>query len=50
MQIESTKDVENLLRMYLASAAVATALELGLFHHLAEKPLRIEEISLAYNG
>lgn len=42
---KNTQDIENLLRMYLASAAVATAIELGLFQQLAKKPLEIEEIS-----
>ena len=49
MNIENTQDVENLLRMYHASAALGTALELGLFWQLAEKPLETNEISRKYN-
>ncbi|MHA2244777.1 MAG: methyltransferase [Candidatus Hodarchaeales archaeon] len=49
MKIETTQDVENTLRMYLASAAVGAALELGLFWLLIENPLPVKEISLKYN-
>ena len=49
MDIKTTQDVENLLRMYHASAAVGTALELGLFWLLAEEPLKTKDISLKYN-
>ncbi|MHA2297477.1 MAG: methyltransferase [Candidatus Hodarchaeales archaeon] len=49
MKPETTRDVENFLRMYLASAAVGTALELGLFWRLVEKPLREKEISQMFN-
>ncbi|MFX1508018.1 MAG: methyltransferase [Promethearchaeota archaeon] len=49
MNIENTQDVENLLRMYHASAALGTALELGLFWQLAEKPLETNDISQKYN-
>jgi SAM-dependent methyltransferase len=49
MILKNTQDVENLLRMYHASAAVGTALELGLFWQLAEKPLEPDEISRKYN-
>ena len=49
MKIETTNDVMNLLRIYIASAALGTALELGLFWRLAEKPLAIKEISQKFN-
>lgn len=49
MQPKTTLDVENLLRMYIASAAVATALELGLFWQLAENPLNVKDISQKFN-
>ncbi|MFX0207719.1 MAG: methyltransferase [Candidatus Hodarchaeota archaeon] len=49
MQLKTTQDVENLLRIYLASAAVATALELGLFWQLTNKPLMMKEISQNFN-
>ena len=49
MKLKTTQDVENLLRMYLASAAVSTALELGLFWQLEDKPLKVIEISQKYN-
>ncbi|MHA2073593.1 MAG: methyltransferase [Candidatus Hodarchaeales archaeon] len=45
IQPESTQDIENLLRTYLASAALATALKLSLFHQLAVKPLELVEVS-----
>lgn len=48
-EIETTEDVENILRMHIASAAVGTALELGLFWQLIEKPLTGKEISQKYN-
>ena len=49
MQPKTTQDVENLLRMCYASAAIATALELGLFWQLAKKPLKVKEISQNFN-
>ena len=49
MKLDTTQDIENLLRMYLASAAVSTALELGLFWQLEDKPLKVGEISQKYN-
>ncbi|MFX1532840.1 MAG: methyltransferase [Promethearchaeota archaeon] len=49
MKLETTNDVNNLLRIYIASAALGTALELGLFWQLAEKPLGIKEISQKFN-
>jgi ubiquinone/menaquinone biosynthesis C-methylase UbiE len=49
MQIKTTQDVENLLRMYLASGAVGTALETGLFFHLVEEPLSTNDISRKFN-
>lgn len=49
MKPGTTQDVETLLRMYLASAAVGTALELGLFWQLVEKPLSVKEISRQFN-
>ena len=49
MNIKNTQDIENLLRLHHASAAVGTALELGLFWQLAEKPLETNNISQKYN-
>ncbi|MFX1255327.1 MAG: methyltransferase [Promethearchaeota archaeon] len=49
MKIENTNDVMNLLRIYIASTALGTALELGLFWQLAESPLGIKEISQKFN-
>jgi hypothetical protein len=49
MKLETTQDIEKLLRMYLASAAVSTALELGLFWQLADEPLEAKKISQNYN-
>ncbi|MFX1283149.1 MAG: methyltransferase [Promethearchaeota archaeon] len=49
MQPKTTQDVEYLLRMYYASAAVATALELDLFWHLAKDPLEVKDISQIFN-
>ncbi|MFX1517157.1 MAG: methyltransferase [Promethearchaeota archaeon] len=49
MNIKNTQDIENLLRMTHASAAIGTALELGLFWQLTEKSLEINDISQKYN-
>jgi SAM-dependent methyltransferase len=49
MKPETTKDIESLLRIYLASAAVGTALELGLFWNLVDKPLSVEDLSQKFN-
>jgi len=49
MKLETTQDIEKLLRMYLASAAVTTALELKLFWQLAENPLTAEMVSQKFN-
>ncbi|UCE12546.1 MAG: methyltransferase [Candidatus Heimdallarchaeota archaeon] len=46
---ETVQDIEKILRMYLASAAVGTALELGLFWQLEEKPMGEKEISRILN-
>jgi hypothetical protein len=48
MDIETTNDIFAMLRMYIASAALGSALEFGLFWDLAEKPLRAEDISQKY--
>ena len=42
MRIESTEDVKDLLIGNVASAALGTSLELGLFWRLAKKHLDIE--------
>ena len=49
LKIESTDDVENFLMMFIASATLSTALELGLFWRLAKKPSGAEGISKEYN-
>jgi predicted TPR repeat methyltransferase len=49
LKIESTDDIEDLLLMFIASAAFGTALDLGLFWRLAEEPLGAEGVSKAYN-
>jgi len=48
MKLATTDDVNQLLRMYIASAALGTALELRLFWRLAEKPAGVEGISQAF--
>jgi len=49
LKLESTDDVEDFLMMYIASAALGTALELGLFWRLAEEPKSVEGVSQAYD-
>ncbi|MFX0091900.1 MAG: methyltransferase [Candidatus Hodarchaeota archaeon] len=49
MKPQTTTDVRNLLRMYIASAALGAALELGLFWRLAERPLGVKEVSQKFN-
>ena len=48
LKIESTEDVKDLLIGNVVSAALGTALELGLFFRLAKKSLDIEAISKIY--
>lgn len=48
MKPATTDEVNQLLKMYLASAALGAALELRLFWRLAEKPADVEGISQAF--
>ncbi|MHA2101915.1 MAG: methyltransferase [Candidatus Hodarchaeales archaeon] len=45
LDFDKTEDVENTLRLFLVSGALGTALELGLFWLLIEKPLKLSKIS-----
>ncbi|MHA2366181.1 MAG: methyltransferase [Candidatus Hodarchaeales archaeon] len=49
MELKTSKDIHNMLHMYISSAALGTALELGLFWLLIEKPLKLMEISQKLN-
>ena len=48
MEPETTEDINQLLKMYLASAALGAALELRLFWRLAEKPAGVGSISQTF--
>ena len=45
IEINTTDDIRALLKMHVVPAAVAAALELRLFWHLADQPLGIEDMS-----
>jgi predicted O-methyltransferase YrrM len=45
MKIATTDDVNELLGMYIASAALGAALELGLFWRLAEEPMLAKDVA-----
>jgi predicted TPR repeat methyltransferase len=49
LKIESTDDVEDFLIINIASAALGTALELGLFWLLTKEPSGVESVSQAYS-
>jgi len=49
MKIKSASDVFELLGAYVPSAVLGSALELGLFWKLAEKPQTVEEIAAELN-
>jgi len=48
MKIVTTVGVNDLLGMYIASAALGAALELGLFWRLAEEPMAAEDVTKAF--
>jgi predicted O-methyltransferase YrrM len=48
MKIATTEDVNELLGMYIASAALGAALELGLFWRLAEEPRTVDDVTRAF--
>jgi predicted O-methyltransferase YrrM len=45
MEVKTTEDIFQLLDGYIISSALGTALELGLFWIIAERPLQVSEIS-----
>ena len=49
MKPETTEDILELLDGYVVSAALGTAMELGLFWLLAEKPLSAPEVAQSLN-
>jgi predicted O-methyltransferase YrrM len=48
MHAITTQDVRHLMRAYVDSLALNTALELGLFWHLADRPQTAEEVAAAF--
>lgn len=48
MQAITTQDVRHLMRGYVDSLALNTALELGLFWHLGDRPQTAEEVAAAF--
>lgn len=49
MDLQTSDDILDFLRMYIASAALGTALELQLFWQLAETPMKVHEIAQKHN-
>ena len=45
MRLKSESDIDQLLRAYLPAAALGTALELGLFWQLADKPQSFADVA-----
>jgi len=49
MKPETTEDILELMNDYIVSAALGTAMELGVFWLLAEKPLSAPNVAQSLN-
>src|SRR5690349_23900338 len=49
MKLETTEDILELMNGHIFSAVLGTAMELGLFSRLAEKPLSAPELAQSLN-